>query len=105
MGYGKKNYKKGGSMKPVPSDNKGLAKLPAEVRNKMGYMKKGGEKLLSKMTYGGASMDMTDNFEMKMKQGGDMMRPAYKYGGSKSPRRSKQKYKMGGWTASDKKGS
>lgn len=30
-------------MKPVPKDNKGLAKLPKEVRNKMGYMRMGGK--------------------------------------------------------------
>lgn len=31
-------------MKPVDEDrNPGLAKLPTEVRNKMGYMKKGGK--------------------------------------------------------------
>lgn len=37
--------KKGGSaMKPVDSDkNPGLEKLPKDVRNKMGYMKKGGK--------------------------------------------------------------
>jgi hypothetical protein len=29
-------------MKPVPMENKGLAKLPKNVRNKMGYMAKGG---------------------------------------------------------------
>ena len=29
-------------MKQVPKGNKGLAKLPKTVRNKMGYMKKGG---------------------------------------------------------------
>ena len=29
-------------MKKVPADNKGLAKLPTKVRNKMGYMKRGG---------------------------------------------------------------
>jgi hypothetical protein len=33
----------GGSLKSVDSEqNPGLAKLPTEVRNKMGYMKKGG---------------------------------------------------------------
>ena len=37
-----KGYKAGGSLKPVPSDNKGLSKLPTAVRNKMGYMKTGG---------------------------------------------------------------
>ena len=29
-------------LKPVPEDNKGLGKLPQEVRNKMGYMRMGG---------------------------------------------------------------
>jgi hypothetical protein len=36
--------KKGGMkrLKPIPPENKGLRKLPRAVRNKMGYMKKGG---------------------------------------------------------------
>jgi len=34
--------KTGGNLKPIPSGNKGLPKLPEEVRNKMGYMAKGG---------------------------------------------------------------
>ena len=29
-------------MKKVPDGNKGLSKLPKNVRNKMGYMKQGG---------------------------------------------------------------
>jgi len=29
-------------MKPIPAGNKGLGKLPKAVRNKMGYMAKGG---------------------------------------------------------------
>ena len=33
----------GGSLKPVPAENKGLSKLPTKVRNKMGFMKKGGK--------------------------------------------------------------
>lgn len=37
-----KKMSKGGSLKPVSSDQKGLAKLPTAVRNKMGYQKKGG---------------------------------------------------------------
>lgn len=37
-----KGYAEGGMMKEVPADNKGLGKLPKEVRNKMGYMAKGG---------------------------------------------------------------
>jgi hypothetical protein len=51
----KKNVVKksnGGSLKPVPADNKGLGKLPQPVRNKMGYMKKGG---VVKMRGGGAA--------------------------------------------------
>ena len=32
----------GGNLKEVPDDNPGLAKLPEEVRNKMGYMEEGG---------------------------------------------------------------
>jgi len=40
---GSMKYKTGGSLKPVDSSsNPGLAKLPTEIRNKMGYMKKGG---------------------------------------------------------------
>jgi hypothetical protein len=36
-------HKDGGMMKAVDADkNPGLSKLPTEVRNKMGYMKKGG---------------------------------------------------------------
>jgi hypothetical protein len=31
------------ALKPVPKDNKGLKKLPTKVRNKMGFMKKGGK--------------------------------------------------------------
>jgi hypothetical protein len=38
-----KKFGSGGSLKAVDSsDNPGLSKLPTEVRNKMGYMKKGG---------------------------------------------------------------
>lgn len=37
-----KKMAEGGQLKAVPDDNKGLSKLPTEVRNKMGYMKSGG---------------------------------------------------------------
>lgn len=33
----------GGNLKEVSADNKGLPKLPTEVRHKMGYMKDGGK--------------------------------------------------------------
>ena len=42
--------KAGGSLKPVPSDKVGLAKLPTAVRNKMGFQKEGGA---TKMQKGG----------------------------------------------------
>jgi len=35
-------YTAGGSLKKVPTGNKGLGKLPTAVRNKMGYMSAGG---------------------------------------------------------------
>ena len=39
----RKVFKKGGgSLKAVPAGNKGLKKLPTEVRNKMGFMQSGG---------------------------------------------------------------
>lgn len=38
----KSKMKMGGSLKPVPTDKVGLAKLPTAVRNKMGFQKKGG---------------------------------------------------------------
>ena len=43
--YGAKMKKAemGAKLKEVPSDNKGLGKLPKKVRNKMGYMKNGGK--------------------------------------------------------------
>ena len=38
-----KTFKEGGAMKPVDmKKNPGVAKLPTAVRNKMGFMKKGG---------------------------------------------------------------
>ena len=36
-------YAAGGELKEVPEDNVGLSKLPEGVRNKMGYLKDGGE--------------------------------------------------------------
>ena len=43
----------GGSLKAVPADNKGVKKLPTKVRNKMGYMKKGGKVGMGKAMRGG----------------------------------------------------
>jgi len=36
-------YNKGGELKEIPEDNKGLSMLPEGARNKMGFMKKGGK--------------------------------------------------------------
>lgn len=59
----KKKMAMGGKMKPVDKKkNPGLAKLPTEVRNKMGFMKKGGM-AKKKMMGGGMTIK-------KMKRGG-----------------------------------
>ena len=45
----------GGGLKAVPEGNKGLKKLPTAVRNKMGYMQKGGScRGMGKATRGGS---------------------------------------------------
>ena len=46
----------GGKLKSVPEGNKGLSKLPTAVRNKMGYMKKGGK--VTKKASGGLTKGM-----------------------------------------------
>lgn len=53
-----KTYSKGGALKPVPSEKKGLSKLPTEVRNKMGYMMGGGK--LDMMYQKGGKMNVHD---------------------------------------------
>ena len=50
----KNNMKNGGrALKPVKPSQKGLKKLPTKVRNKMGYMKKGGRVGMGKALRGG----------------------------------------------------
>ena len=44
---------KAGGLKPAPEGNKGLKKLPKEVRNKMGFMKGGGKVKPKGATAGG----------------------------------------------------
>ena len=46
----------GGSLKAVPAGNEGLSKMPTDVRNKMGYMKRGGS--VKKMGMGGKCRGM-----------------------------------------------
>jgi len=53
-----KKFKEGGTMKSVDmKKNPGMAKLPTAVRNKMGYMKKGGMAKMRKFADGGEMMD------------------------------------------------
>jgi len=42
VGMRPRKMNKGGGLKDIPEDNKGLPKLPTEVRNKMGFKKDGG---------------------------------------------------------------
>jgi len=58
-------YEKGGALKEVPSEAKGLSKLPKSVRNKMGYMKDGGS--MKKAMYG-AKMKKKAMYGAKMKK-------------------------------------
>ena len=48
------------NLKSVPPKNKGLKKLPTEVRNKMGYKAKGGMAAKKKMAAGGRTVSRTD---------------------------------------------
>ncbi len=48
-----REFADGGSLKPVKPSQKGLKKLPTKVRNKMGYMKKGGRVGMGKAMRGG----------------------------------------------------
>ena len=85
-----KKFGSGGALKAVDSsDNPGLSKLPTEVRNKMGYMKKGGM-ATKKMNMGGmaykeggmAKKDMAQDKKMAKKAVG--MHEKQLHGGKKS---------------------
>ena len=55
-GMKKKGYAMGGAMKRPTANQKGLKKLPTAVRNKMGYMAKGGMTMKKKgMAKGGVA--------------------------------------------------
>ena len=51
-------------LRPVPEGNKGLSKLPTEVRNDMGFMKSGGKTPSSK------GVKAPDGFHWMKKEGG-----------------------------------
>ncbi len=67
-----KMMKKGGKLKPVPSDAKGLSKLPTSVRNKMGYMKIGGRMGSKEM------MESMKKDDKMLKNGGKVTDPKKK---------------------------
>ena len=76
-----KKFGSGGSLKAVDSsDNPGLSKLPTEVRNKMGYMKKGG--MAKKGMKEGGMADMAQDKKMAKKAIG--MHDKQMHGGKKT---------------------
>jgi hypothetical protein len=63
-----KKFKEGGMMKPVDmKKNPGVAKLPTAVRNKMGFMKKGG-----------MASDAKEDMKMDKSQDKAMIKKAFK---------------------------
>ena len=75
-----KKFKEGGALKEIDSsENPGLSKLPTEVRNKMGYMKKGG---MAKSYKEGGKADIAQDKKMAKKAVG--MHEKQLHGGKKS---------------------
>lgn len=75
-----KKFGSGGALKEVDSsENPGLSKLPTEVRNKMGYMKKGG---MAKKYKDGGMADMAQDKKTVKKAVG--MHEKQLHGGKKS---------------------
>ena len=56
--------------KDVPADNPGLAKLPTEVRNRMGYKKKGGKINANSM---GRGVNLANGGRIVYRVGGDQI--------------------------------
>jgi hypothetical protein len=67
--------KAGGSLKNVPADNKGLAKLPTKVRNDMGYAKGGGK--VMKYKKGGMVYMKNGGVVKASKDGDDLVSSCY----------------------------
>ena len=77
-----KKFGSGGALKATDSsENPGLSKLPTEVRNKMGYMKKGGMAMKKGMKEGGMA-DMAQDKKMAKKAIG--MHDKQMHGGKKT---------------------
>jgi hypothetical protein len=76
-----KKFGSGGALKATDaSENPGLSKLPTEVRNKMGYMKKGG--MAKKCMKEGGMTDMAQDKKMAKKAIG--MHDKQMHGGKKT---------------------
>ena len=90
-----RKFGSGGALKAVDSsENPGLSKLPTEVRNKMGYMKKGG--MAKKGMKEGGMMDKKDMAQdKKMAKKAVGMHEKQLHGGKKS---DLAKLKSGGMT-------
>lgn len=75
--FAQKNMAKGGKLKPVKENQKGLKKLPEDVRNKMGFMEMGGKltKADKEFMYGGKmkKMAMGGAFKKIKEKRDDMM--------------------------------
>ena len=67
--------KAGGPLKNVPADNKGLAKLPTQVRNNMGYAKGGGK--VMKYKKGGMVYMKNGGVVKASKDGDDLVSSCY----------------------------
>ena len=91
-----KKFKEGGAMKPVDmKKNPGLAKLPTAVRNKMGYMKKGG-----------AASDAKEDMKMDKSQDKAMIKKAFSMHDKqehKGEHTNLSKLKKGGMSCAPKK--
>jgi hypothetical protein len=73
-----KKFGSGGSLKATDSsENPGLSKLPTEVRNKMGYMKKGGMAKKCMKEGGMAKSDMKEDTKMDKTQDKAMIKKAF----------------------------
>ena len=70
-----KKMNKGGALKKIPKGNKGLPKLPKEVRNKMGYMKDGG--VVNKRVGSKVSVKEIDKMMFDLKKGDRLMKFLY----------------------------
>lgn len=100
----KQQMKKGGKLKPVDAKkNPGLAKLPTDVRNKMGFMAMGGKMTdtdkdfmyggkMKKMMFGGGFKKIAEKKDEMKKRFKSAIAAKF---GSKKPKRKKKMMKGG----------